>query len=120
QHASTQKLPHPGYRGMWILLRRTIPSGGLMNIMHRVARLLLGISFCRYLSSAAKCALDSELRIAPAPSFILRVLRAALIAALLVIALVPELASAASPTPPAGNSSVAELEHLVQTLKDDK
>ena len=46
--------------------------------------------------------------------------RAAFIAALLVIALVPELASAASPTPPVGNSSVAELEQLVQTLKDDK
>jgi small-conductance mechanosensitive channel len=91
-----------------------------MNIMDSVARLLLGSSFCRYLSSAAKCALDSEPRITPAPSFILRVLRAALIAALLVIARVPELASAASPTPPVGNSSVAELGQLVQTLKDDK
>jgi hypothetical protein len=62
----------------------------------------------------------AEPRMAPAPSFTLRVLRAALIAALLLIALGPTFAAAASPTPAAGNPSVAELEQLVQTLKDDK
>jgi hypothetical protein len=95
------------------------PIRGVMNVMDRVAHLLLGTSFCRYLSSAAKCALDREPRMAPAPSFTLRVLRAALIAALLLIALGPTFVAAASPTPAAGNPSVAELEQLVQTLKDD-
>jgi small-conductance mechanosensitive channel len=95
------------------------PIRGVMNVMDRVAHLLLGTSLCRYLSSTAKCALDREPRMAP-PSFTLRVLRAALIAALLLIAFGPTFAAAASPTPAAGNPSVAELEQLVQTLKDDK
>src|SRR5580704_13386456 len=95
------------------------PIRGVMNVMDRVAYLLLGTSLCRYLSSTAKCALDREPRMAP-PSFTLRVLRAALIAALLLIAFGPTFAAAASPTPAAGNPSVAELEQLVQTLKDDK
>jgi hypothetical protein len=49
-----------------------------------------------------------------------RALRALLIAALLLIALWPTFASAASPTPAAGNPSTAELEQLVQTLKNEK
>ena len=91
--------------------------------MDHVAHLLLGSSFCRWFtsaSSAAKCALDHKPRTAPAPSFCLRVLREALIPALLAMVLLPEFASAAPPTTAAANPSVAELEQLVQSLKDDK
>ena len=52
--------------------------------------------------------------------FPVRALRALLIAPLLLIALWPTFASAASPTPAAGDPSTAELEQLVQTLKNDK
>jgi moderate conductance mechanosensitive channel len=52
--------------------------------------------------------------------FPVRALRALLIAALLLTALWPAFAAAASPTPAAGNPSITELEQLVQTLKNDK
>src|SRR5260370_21062318 len=40
--------------------------------------------------------------------------------ALLLLALWPPAASAESPTPPAASPSVTELEHLVDTLQNDK
>src|SRR5437868_4753399 len=126
-----------------------------MNVMDRVAALLLGIrqrmscarcialrtldcvrqvqiarithsdwlAFRRCLSTRCRCLAHGRPRIWEAPMSPLsplRALRVILIAVLLLGAVLPAFASAASPTPPAGNSSVAELEQLVQTLKDDK
>lgn len=50
----------------------------------------------------------------------LRVIRAILIPALLLVAIWPKLVLAAPPIPEAANLSAAELEQLVQTLKDEK
>src|SRR5437762_2880124 len=66
--------------------------GGLMTLMDRVTGLLLGS----------------------------RQSAAALFVALLLIALWPAFASAAPPISAEANPSIAELEQLVQTLKNDK
>src|SRR5438477_3507275 len=93
-----------------------------MNVLERVANLLLGraLSFLAFRRCFSACTRDGKPLMSRALMFPVRALRALLIAALLLVVLVPELASAASPTPPVGNSSVAELEQLVHTLKDDK
>src|SRR5438270_13772462 len=93
-----------------------------MNVLERVANLLLGsgLNFLAFRRCFSACTRDGKPLISPAPMFPVRALRARLLPALLLIALSPTFASAASPTPPVGNSSVAELEQLVETLKNDK
>jgi moderate conductance mechanosensitive channel len=91
-----------------------------MNLMGRVAKLLLGsaLDLLVFRRGFSACAPDGVMSRAPVCS--LRALRVCLIAALLFSAFLPQLASAASPSPAAENPSVTELEQLVQTLKNDK
>ena len=93
-----------------------------MNVLERVANLLLGsaLNFLAFRRCFSACTRDGKPLISPAPMFPVRALRARLLPALLLISLWPTFASAASPTPAAGNPSTAELEQLVQTLKNDK
>ena len=93
-----------------------------MNVLERVANLLLGsaLNFLAFRRCFSACTRDGKPLISPAPMFPVRALRARLFPALLLIALSPTFASAASPTPAAGNPLTAELEQLVQTLKNDK
>ena len=93
-----------------------------MNVLERVANLLLGsaLNFLAFRRCFSACTRDGKPLISPAPMFPVRALRARLLPALLLITLSPTFASAASPTPAAGNPSTAELEQLVQTLKNDK
>jgi moderate conductance mechanosensitive channel len=93
-----------------------------MNVLERVANLLLGsaLNFSAFSRCFSACTRDGKPLISGAPMFPVRALRALLIAPLLLIALWPTFASAASPTPAAGDPSTAELEQLVQTLKNDK
>src|ERR1043165_2432007 len=94
--------------------------GGFMNLMGRVAKLLLGsaLDLLVFRRGFSACAPDGGMSRAPVCS--LRALRVCLVAALLFSAFLPQLASAASPSPAAENPSVTELEQLVQTLKNDK
>src|SRR5436190_27486 len=93
-----------------------------MNVLERVANLLLGsaLNFLAFRRCFSACTRDGKPLMSPAPMFPVRALRARLLPALLLISLWPTFASAASPTPAAGNPSTAELEQLVQTLKNDK
>src|SRR5438552_823633 len=93
-----------------------------MNVLERVANLLLGsaLNFLAFRRCFSAWTRDGKSLISPAPMFPVRALRARLFPALLLISLWPTFASAASPTPAAGNPSTAELEQLVQTLKNDK
>ena len=93
-----------------------------MNVLERAANLLLGnaLNFLAFRRCFGTCTRDGKPLISPAPMFPVRALRARLLPALLLITLSPTFASAASPTPAAGNPSTAELEQLVQTLKNDK
>src|SRR5690242_11488505 len=92
-----------------------------MKRMERIANLLLGsaldfLVFCRCFSA---CARDYTPLISRVLVSSLRALRGPLIAALLLVALLPESATAA-PQSTAANPSVTELEQLVETLKNDK
>jgi moderate conductance mechanosensitive channel len=87
-----------------------------MNLMGRVAKLLLGsaFDFLVFRRCFSACARDGKRLISS-----LRALRGPLIAALFLVALLPGWATAAPPSA-GGNPSVTELEQLVQTLKNDK
>src|ERR1043165_855561 len=87
-----------------------------MNLMGRVAKLLLGsaFDFLVFRRCFSACARDGKRLISS-----LRALRGPLIAALFLVALLPGWATAAPPSA-GGNPSVTELEQLVQTMKNDK
>src|SRR5437763_3238266 len=93
-----------------------------MNVLERAANLLVGsaLNFLTFRRCFSAWTRDGKPLISPAPMFPVRALRARLFPALLLIALSPTFASAASPTPAAGNPLTAELEQLVQTLKNEK
>src|SRR5690348_2430874 len=92
-----------------------------MNLMERVAKLLLGnaLDFLTFRRRFSACARDGKRLISCAPISSLRALRGSLVPAVLLVALLPGLATAAPPSA-GGNPSVTELEQLVQMLKNDK
>ena len=92
-----------------------------MNVLERVANLLLGsaLNFLGFRRCFSACARGGQRLISRAPVSSVRALRGPSIAALLLVALLPGLATGAPPSA-AGNPSTVELEQLVQTLKNDK
>src|SRR5438874_1591961 len=93
-----------------------------MNVLERVANVLLGsaLNFFAFRRCFSACTRDGKSLILRAPMFPVRALRALLIAALLFSALLPQLGSAAPRPAAAENPSTAELEQLVQALKNEK
>src|SRR5712692_1346998 len=81
------------------------------------------VSFCRLETVAARVQAAAGFgnargsRACPSPMW---TGRAFLLVALLLLALWAPSASAASPSPPAVNPSVTALEHLIDTMQDDK
>ena len=86
-----------------------------MDVLERVANFLLGsaLAFLAFRRCFSACALDGKPLMSRAPMFPVRALRALLIAALLLVALIPGLASGAPPPAAAENPSITELEQLV-------